>query len=287
MSPCITRRSALLTAGLGGLGGVLPPVHVLPSRAAAPDERRRVPAYTGVNLAGAEFGEIPGVHGREYLYPTRENVDYYRGLGFNFIRLPFKWERLQPSLGEAFAPAEQALLADIVTYATGRGLFVALDPHNYARRRLAADYWDKEHLIGTSDVPTASFADLWRRLATLFKGDQQVFFNLMNEPVGPSAERWLGIANRAITAIRGTGAPNLILVPGVAYTGAHSWHASGNTVMAGVEDPSPKLCLRRSPVSRCRLVRYPPRRGLRLGRVGTDRGFPGLGKATRLQSRTR
>lgn len=232
----ITRRSAL-AAGLMGLGDALPAALATSSRAASPDGARRVPAYVGVNLAGAEFGEIPGVHGREYLYPTRENVDYYRGLGFNFVRLPFKWERLQPSLGGAFAPAEQALLTEIVAYATGRGLFVALDPHNYARRRLAADRWGKEHLIGTSEVPTDSFADFWKRLAALFRGDSQVFFNLMNEPIGPSAGQWLGIANRAIAAIRGAGTPNLILVPGVAYTGAHSWHASGNTVMAGVRDP--------------------------------------------------
>src|SRR5688572_819873 len=53
--------------------------------------------YTGVNLAGAEFGDssLPGVYNTHYTYPRSNEVDYFIGKGMNTFRLPFRWERLQ------------------------------------------------------------------------------------------------------------------------------------------------------------------------------------------------
>lgn len=219
-----TRRTILQ----GGIAAAAVP---LLAQAAEPGSLR------GINLAGAEFGAVPGRHGREYLYPTHANLDYYRALGFGLVRLPFRWERLQPALNQAFAREETTLLNECVSYATGRGLHVVLDPHNYAKRRIAADGWSTEHLIGSPTVPTAAFEDFWARLAGAFGGDAHVIFGLMNEPVGPEPSDWLAIVNGTIAAIRRTGARNLVLVPGVNWTGAHSWHASGNAVLAGIRDP--------------------------------------------------
>jgi endoglucanase len=192
----------------------------------------------GVNLAGADFGEVPGTHGKEYLYPSRKHIDYYRGLGFDIVRLPFKWERLQPQVNGAFAAGEQNLLVDLVTYATSTGVQIILDPHNYAKRRVPDDDWKIEHGIGAAAVPPSAFSDFWVRLSELFKHDDRVVFGLMNEPVGLKPAPWLEIVNGTIAAIRATGAKNLILVPGVEYTGAHSWFAVGNDAMAGVVDPT-------------------------------------------------
>jgi endoglucanase len=197
----------------------------------------RLGPLAGINLAGADFGNVPGRHGREYLYPTRDSISYYRDLGFNLVRLPFKWERLQPDIGAAFATSEQALLFGCVEAVLGAGMSVVLDPHNYAKRRVRADNWSTEHVIGTGAVPSQAFADFWARLAAPFKDEQRIMFGLMNEPVDLSPSAWLEIANAAIVAIRRIGATNLILVPGIAYTGAHSWIAVGNTAMARVEDP--------------------------------------------------
>jgi endoglucanase len=191
----------------------------------------------GVNLAGAEFGSIPGVHGREYLYPPAAEFGYFRNLGFSLIRLPFRWERLQPYPDAAFAQSEQRLLVETVRYATRNGQSLILDPHNFAKRRLADDGWSSEHRIGSAEVPISAFADFWLRLAALFKDDERVFFGLMNEPVGIAIDDWLQCANAAIAAIRQTGAKNLILVPGIEYTGAHSWHRLGNIAMGNVVDP--------------------------------------------------
>lgn len=225
----LTRRSAI------GGGLALAAGSAVPFRAARSQPTGL--AFAGVNLAGAEFGKVPGKVYTDYAYPTRANINYFAQLGFNVIRVPFKWERLQPNLNGDFAPGEQALLKGVVDHAASKGVHIVIDPHNYARRRVEKDGGASNLLIGSEGLPASAFADFWRRLADLFKGRQTAIFNLMNEPYGIAAQTWLGIANAAVQAIRETGAGNLILVPGVAYTGAHSWISSKNTLMAGVVDP--------------------------------------------------
>ena len=195
-------------------------------------------AFAGVNLAGAEFGKVPGTYAKDYTYPAPANIEYFAQLGFNLIRVPFRWERLQPTLNSSFAAADLSLLSSVVDYAANKGLRIVLDTHNYARRRVAEDGWSAEHLIGSELVPAAAFTDYCRRIAGAFKGVRSVIFGLMNEPWGLAPEEWLDIANQAIGAMRRKGAEQLILVPGVAYTGAHSWITAGNTLMGNVIDPA-------------------------------------------------
>ena len=190
----------------------------------------------GVNLAGAEFGEgsLPGNHGADYVYPTTGEVDYFVGEGMNAFRVPFRWERLQRTLYGELHAEELSRLESFVAYATGAGATVILDPHNYAR-------YDGD-VVGSSELPNAALADFWSRLADRFGGDPRIVFGLMNEPHTMPTEQWLSAANAAIAAIRDTGADNLILVPGNAWSGAHSWSQSwygtpNADVMTGVVDP--------------------------------------------------
>jgi endoglucanase len=191
----------------------------------------------GVSLAGADFGEgnLPGTFNVDYTYPTHEEVDYYMAKGLSIFRIPFRWERLQRTPSGEFDAAELPRLRDIVDYATSKGAWVLLDPHNYARYNGA--------IIGDtgSPVTAAAFADFWRRLSTTFT-HPHVVYGLMNEPRDMRTELWLADANAAITAIRGAGARNLVLVPGNAWTGAHSWDetwygSSNASVLTGVVDP--------------------------------------------------
>lgn len=152
----------------------------------------------------------------------------------NTFRLNFRWERLQRSLNGAFDATEQQRLYSLVEGVTAAGGYVLIDPHNYARYH--------NRVIGDSDVTHAHFADFWRRLAELFKHNPKVIFGLMNEPRDMRTELWLESANTAIAAIRATGASNLILVPGNAWTGAHSWYqtwygTANAVVMKGIRDP--------------------------------------------------
>jgi endoglucanase len=156
----------------------------------------------------------------------------------NMVRLPFRWERLQPTLMQAFDTTELGRLTGFVDAVTASGVTVMLDPHNYAR-------WHG-NLIGSAAVPNAAFADFWARLATQFKGNARVAFGLMNEPNTMPTEQWLAAANAALAAIRNTGAANLVTVPGNAWTGAHSWEQNwygtpNGTVMKGIVDPGANM----------------------------------------------
>ena len=191
---------------------------------------------TGVNLAGAEFGEnvLPGHFGTDYTHPTPEEVDYFTELGMNVFRLPFRWERLQHTTFADFDAVELGRLDAFVGYANASGAKVILDPHNYARY-----YGD---VIGSAQLPVEAFRDFWSRLATHYAANDGVIFGLMNEPNTMPTELWLSNANEAIDAIRTTGATNLIRVPGNAWTGAHSWYQDwygtpNATVMRHVVDP--------------------------------------------------
>lgn len=178
--------------------------------------------YTGVNLSGAEFGtKLPGLFGVDYTYPTNSEVDYFIGKGMNTFRIPFRWERLQRTLDGPLDATELTRLTRIVDYATSRGAQVVLDPHNFARYHGRADD-PTQGLIGT-EVPDSAFANFWSQLATTFSDNRRVIFNLINEPHTMPTEQWVNAANTAIDAIRATGATNLALVPGNAWTGAWTW----------------------------------------------------------------
>ena len=137
----------------------------------------------------------------------------------NTFRVPFRWERLQRSLCAPSTTPSPRRLSSVVSYATGRGAYVILDPHNYARYNGA--------LVGSGSVPNSAFADFWSRLAAQYKTNSRVIFGLMNEPHDMPTEQWVAAANAAIAAIRAAGAQNLILVPGNAWTGAHAGRTTG------------------------------------------------------------
>ncbi|MFC0153602.1 glycoside hydrolase family 5 protein [Xanthomonas dyei] len=176
--------------------------------------------YVGVNLSGAEFNsrKKPGTLFKDYTYPAASDFSYFAGKGMNTIRLPFLWERLQPQLNGELDNAQLGLIKKSLEAAKANKQFLILDLHNYAK------YNGKR--LGTDEVSATALADLWRRLALEFKDDKSVIFGLMNEPNGISATDWAMAAQGAINAIRKTGARNLILVPGTAYTGAHSWRSN-------------------------------------------------------------
>ena len=220
-------RSVVRCALLLILLGVLPQIHA----------QTRALTYAGVNLSGAEFASSkkPGVLNKDYMYAPATDYTYFAGVGMNTIRLPILWERLQTSAHGELDPAQLALVQQAVARAKASGMYLVLDIHNYAK------YYG--YKIGTPEVPIATFTDLWRRLALVFKNDDTVIFGLMNEPNGLPAGGWAAAAQAGIDSIRATGANNLILVPGALWTGAHSWYSPTNdgysnaTALTSIYDP--------------------------------------------------
>jgi len=190
--------------------------------------------FRGLNISGAEYGEADGVEGLDYIYPSAETVSYFHAKGFDTVRLPFRWERLQPILGERLEPNELERLRASVAGLRAEGFVVILDPHNYG--------YHSELQIGFSEVSSRQFAQFWIRLAAEFANEDGIAFGLMNEPHDIAPSIWLDAANQAIAGIRAVGARNLILVPGTHWTGVVSWpedfgQGSNADVMINVVDP--------------------------------------------------
>ena len=108
---CRSRRLRVLAqAKMLGEGGTTSPV-ALPLRLRG-----------GVSLAGAEFGvekadfsnRNPGVYGQAYQYPQRHTIDYFAAQGLGLLRIPFRWERMQPRLFTPLDPAELTRLREVV-----------------------------------------------------------------------------------------------------------------------------------------------------------------------------
>jgi len=184
----------------------------------------------GVALAGADFAEdnLPGKYEVDYVYPTAAELDYFQGKGLALIRLPFRWERLQPS---AYGPLNNAELGRIdafIAAARVRNMHVILDAHNYAR------YYGA--VIGTTAVPNAAFTDFWRKLADHFKSEPAIWaYGLMNEP-HDTGGRWPTAAQAGMDGIRAADRVHTVLVSGDGWSGAWSWAQNNETF--SVNDPA-------------------------------------------------
>ncbi len=196
---------------------------------------------TGVNLAGAEFNSksLPGKINKDYTYPTREEFEFIAAQGANVIRLPIRWERIQPKLD---APLDEAELAQVImalSRAKTTGLCVILDIHNYGR------YYNDP--ISSAAFQTA-FVDLWRSLVKALDEKHFLALGLMNEPSYLSHADWAALAKRTVAALRAAGAEQLIFVGGGGWNGLHSWFSekdgvSNAKLFADLKDPLKKTVI--------------------------------------------
>jgi endoglucanase len=189
----------------------------------------------GVNISGGEYKESGLAYGRDYIFPSNAEIDYYAGKGMDVIRVPFQWERMQKVENGALNGEEVARLKAVVAYANTKGLTVILDAHDYGTRTIGGT----SYKLGVDDkAPASLLADFWGRMASEFKGSG-VFYGIMNEPHYQTAAQWAPVANAAIQAIRDAGASEKILVPGTNWTGAHNWVSGQNDTEIGAKVVDP------------------------------------------------
>ncbi len=196
------------------------------------DQRRLL----GVNLAGGEFGheKLPGIVNRDYVYPSREDLVYFKSLGMNIVRVPFRWERIQRQINAPLDIAEVEHLRRVVRTAQSLGICVLLDLHNYGGYH--------KRVLGTADLPAAAFVDVWVRLYESFPDADAAAFGLMNEPAALPVPKWIDIAQQTVLALRAAGAKNLVMVGSGRWSGAHEWQTpfdgvSGATAFSKFRDP--------------------------------------------------
>lgn len=197
---------------------------------------------TGVNISGAEFNssKLPGTPYKDYTFPAEAELVYVAAQGANVIRLPFRWERVQPTAMGPLAAAELKRIQGTVAAANAKGLCVVLDVHNYAK-------YFSQTLAGDAAMQNA-FVDLWLRLAIVFSDPKQTAFGLMNEPNYLPLEEWASLAKRTLFELRNAGSTNLVMISGGHWSGLHDWFSplagpSNSTVFADVKDPLKRTVL--------------------------------------------
>src|ERR1041385_3770396 len=151
--------------------------------------------YRGLNRAGAEYGdEWDGWNGQTFydVPPKRTlaaELNHYAVKGFNTLRLPISWERLQHNLNGPLDAGYQKQITSFVTQANSDGWTVIIDLHNY--NRYATGAFDAagnqvgsytQETMGKGVLTIAHLTDVWTKLANLFNPKPKVIFNLMNEP---------------------------------------------------------------------------------------------------------
>jgi endoglucanase len=208
----------------------------------------------GVNLAGAEFGhdkpgfcaEERGAFGKDWTHPTEGTIAYFARHGLRLLRVPFRWERLQPRLGHELDPHELARLRKTLDLARGYGSRVLLDAHNYGRYALkvgdaARTCRIDEELGGRVPVSRAHFGDLWRRVAQAFARHEALEgYGLMNEPHEMGDADWKVISNEGVRALREVDASHPVYVAGEHWSSSWKW-TEANGARAWIDDPAGKV----------------------------------------------
>lgn len=185
----------------------------------------------GVNLSGAEFGqdEIPGVFGVDYTYNSETSFRYFAAKNLGLIRLPVRWERLQPVLGGPLDTGNVALLKGDLAWAAAHGANVIIDIHNYGRYSINENGTLNVYVLdnvygGITKVSGANLADFWTKMSSEFMGQPAVYaYDLMNEPHDMGTANWQAISQDVLSAIRANGDGTLIMLESDNWSGAYSW----------------------------------------------------------------
>lgn len=182
----------------------------------------------------------PGVYGEDYWYPgltsdpdTGQNTfEYVSERGVDVVRIPFRWERMQSSPGGPFDRRNLSELEASVAAAREAGLGVVLSLQNYGGYWADVDGTVRKLKLGTPDLSSDHFQDVWSRLSSNFGGDESVVaYDLMNEPAGAGGigtgdheteeREWESLTRDVVASLREGGDEKLLIIPG--YGGIGGW----------------------------------------------------------------
>jgi hypothetical protein len=207
----------------------------------------------GVNDGGGEFGTPasfsnidPGIYGTAWHLDSLPTLRFFASQGIRMVRVPIRWERLQPKLdGPLDVDAVTQLERYLVDVQTA-GLSAILDVHNFGQYDAAstATSGSVEVLhLGSSALPNSDLANLWTRLVQTFGQYPAIAgWDLMNEPVlmpatdGSSAKTWEAASQAAVDAIRIAGDHHSVWVEGYNYASDGSF--ASLTPKAWIKDPA-------------------------------------------------
>lgn len=179
------------------------------------DAKGAVVVLRGVNRSGLnESGTPSGL--------TQRDLDRAKAWGANVVRLPLDEQLWLPGC-PASDPGYQADVRKVVGWVTARHMLAVLDLHVGSPTCSSP---------GLNPMPDLGSRTFWRQVATAYKGNPLVAFDLFNEPHDVSDKTWRdgGVATTAggvsytavgmqslLDTVRATGAKNLVLVGGTGW----------------------------------------------------------------------
>lgn len=196
-----------------------------------PSPNQQSMPWTGINIAGLEFGmNTEGTLTAPIGIPPMEQIKHFASQNVNTFRIPFAWQRLQPTLNgpldeQAFGALKQYV--DQVTAVNARAI---IDLHNYGRR-------DGKIVGESQDLPADSLVNVWQQLAQRFAGNPKVAFGIMNEPHDMQPGSWVKTLQAVVTAIRKTGANNMLIIPGDEWCKLNNFAESYHAGLSQVKNP--------------------------------------------------
>jgi hypothetical protein len=166
----------------------------------------------GINIMdmGISSQNLPGIYGTHYTKPSLLSLQSLKGRGLEMVRIPFKWERIQPVLGGELNAAYLDLLMQVLRDSNTAGLKVMLDMHNFGRYTPTSTPERTAYALGDPRGATpAHFADVWRRIALAVRADENAYkalyaYDLMNEPYDLVAGAPTGYKKAVISSFANT-----------------------------------------------------------------------------------
>jgi hypothetical protein len=194
----------------------------------------------GVDQSGSEYNCM-SANGIFDGSADQSSIDAMKAWHINTVRLPLNedcWLEINGPMPPYAGPNYQSVVANYVNLIRQNGMFVILDLHWNAGGTNKAS--------GQQQMADSDHAlDFWKGVAGMFKGDTGVIFDLYNEPHDISWTCWksggctdngwpVAGMDQMIMAVRGTGAMNIVMAGGVAYSGDLSqWLANKPNDPAG------------------------------------------------------
>jgi hypothetical protein len=184
----------------------------------------------GINRAGTEYMCATATVKSVFDGPTDDpNIEAMQGWHINTVRLPLNescWLGLAGTAGDVGGDFYQTLIQDYVDRLHAHGIYVVVDLHWTAPGDALA-----KNQQAMADADHAM--DLWTSVATFFKNDPMMIFDLFNEPYldfagaadpwgcwlnGCTVQGWQAAGMQAmLDAVRATGAKQVVIAGGLGY----------------------------------------------------------------------
>ena len=153
--------------------------------------------WYGQTLCGFEFGS------NNVFVPKDWNINHWKHNGANIVRLPIKWEYLQPALLGPLDATYVSEVKSVITKCNSLGLTVILDLHNFGKYNNLSSNFMQENMV-----------DVWTKLVAEFNSFSAIQYDLMNEPgTTVSAATQASIYNACIAVIRAVAPTKIIHIP--------------------------------------------------------------------------